>query len=465
MSQRASKRVPSGRVLSINRGLNKMTKTPWKAHRMPFAFAFIDVANEWRCRLKIYVIDSSSLMRDYTILARLHRDSIMIPLVVADELDAAKTRGGEAAWNARKALRYIEEEGLPVAQIEKEKKEDPDAAIIRTAKHVKEQLSNAKVCLLSEDFGMRLRARASGVESESYEDAIGDEHLGGWIQLEVSGKTTLKVYNEGFLSLEVLEAAEGDYASEGDTRRAIEALPVWTGVLLKSYDSSALTVWNGEGLIPARVKGASVNSRGLEQGLAQWGLHSREISLVSLTGEAGTGKSFLSFAAGLDGIQANRFSKLVIVKNFSEVGKGLGFLPGTLEEKLDPWLDSVRDTLKAINGPNGLSYFEMMMKRDKVEVVPMNFIRGRTFDNSFVILDEAQNTTPHEIKTVVTRTGKDSKIVLLGDTHQIDTFGQGRHSCGLSHVIRKFRDSDLAMHVQLSASQRSDLAGTAAKIL
>lgn len=405
--------------------------------------------------MKIYVVDSSSIMRDFTVLSRLNPDSLMIPLKVVDELDKAKTWKDEGAWNARKALKLLEGNEISIVDIEQAEGGDSDATIIRSALQVQGNLKSASVVLLTEDYGMRVRARARGLQSMSAEAALnGSSDEVSWLEFDVPSSVNVALFNDKYVP-----------GKDVADKNILDALPVWTGILLKSERSHALGVWNGEGVLPVRPKTHSVAPKGLEQTLALWALQCPEIPLVNLTGEAGTGKSFLALSAGFDGVQAGTWNKLVIVKNFVEVGKGLGYLPGDLNEKLAPWLDSLNDTIKSIYGEKSLDYWQMMMKRGQVEIVPMSFIRGRTFNNAFVVLDEAQNTSPHEIKTVVTRIGKHSKLALLGDTYQIDSPQFGTHSCGLSHVVRKFRDSKMSMSVKLTASQRSDLAGEAARLL
>lgn len=407
------------------------------------------------------IFDTSAIISDHTVLSVYSREQMVIPLTVVDELDKGKSLSGDAGWNARAALRYIESEGLHVCtNCETTKESDGDMSIIKCANNHSEE---SDVTLITEDAGMRVRARAVGLDCSTLND----------LQLDAFNNTTLAfvealspqfidvMHGKGHLSLSEMETMP----DAEPVLKAMHRSPIWSGVFLKSSCNSALVVWSGQGLTAVKTAKCSAQPRGAKQSIALWALQRPHIPLVTLTGAAGTGKSFIAFSAALDALQSRLYDRVVVVKNFQEVGKGLGYLPGTLEDKLAPWMDSVKDTIRAIYGKQGYDYFAMAIKKGDIEVVPLSFVRGRTFDKSFIIVDEAQNTTPHEIKTVVTRTGRDSKIVLLGDTEQIDITGRSKRSCGLDHVIRRFRDSSMALHCHLTSSQRSDLAGEAGRLL
>jgi len=403
--------------------------------------------------MRRFVLDTSSILRDWTVLERLPSDAIALPLRVLDELDAAKRYRDDTAWNARQAIKAIERQNFEILFVEPEPGEDPDATIIRSAV----ELAATFKVLLTEDYGMMVRARAKGLEAETADTILGEgREPGVAIELSVEKELIDDLHETG--SVEVAELPH--------LVPLFTQLRPWAPLILKNAKQSALAVWNGESVSLCRkTEGVSATAKCAEQSFALWALNAREIPLVALTGPAGTGKSFLTFASAFEAVKQRKFKRLVVVRNFQEVGKGLGFLPGTLEEKLDPWLDAMRDTFRALYGEEGVAYFEMSVKKGVIEIVPLSLIRGRTFEKSFVVLDEAQNTSPHEIKTVVTRMGMGSKLVLLGDTYQIDSPGAGEHSCGLSHVIRGFKHSKLAAHCHLKVTQRSDLAAEAAKLL
>ena len=213
-----------------------------------------------------------------------------------------------------------------------------------------------------------------------------------------------------------------------------------------------------------------VDPRNSEQRFAIEALLDPEIPLVTLTGLAGSGKTFLSLMAALNCTQGGQIAeqlgmkkRLVITRTLQPVGKDLGYLPGSMEDKMAPWLAPIMDNVR--HAFNDLTYFNHMISKGDIEIAPIPYIRGRTFSDAFVIVDEAQNATIHELKTIITRIGQNSKIVLLGDVDQIDTPYIDKRSNGLSIVIDRFRKSRLGAHVHLSKGQRSDLATEAGKIL
>ena len=185
--------------------------------------------------------------------------------------------------------------------------------------------------------------------------------------------------------------------------------------------------------------------------------------MVCLTGIAGSGKTFITLMSAIESLQAGRHERIVVTRSIQPVGRDLGYLPGDIKEKMAPWMAPLVDNFRYAF--KDMSYFEMMVDKGQVEISPLSYIRGRTFSNSFVIVDEAQNTTIHELKTIITRVGENTKIVLLGDTDQVDTPYIDKRSNGLSIVINKFRESDLVAHVHLQKGERSALATLASKVL
>ena len=187
-----------------------------------------------------------------------------------------------------------------------------------------------------------------------------------------------------------------------------------------------------------------------------------DIPLATLTGIAGSGKTFLTLMAALSGLYDKKYEKIVLTRTLQPVGKDIGFLPGDVNDKLDPWIGSIVDNYQHYF--KDLTYFELMRKKGQIEVSPLAFIRGRTFNNTFLIVDEAQNATIHELKTIITRVGENSKIILLGDIGQIDTPYIDSLSNGLTIVIEKLKNEKLAGHVCLLKGERSELATLASKV-
>ena len=210
---------------------------------------------------------------------------------------------------------------------------------------------------------------------------------------------------------------------------------------------------------------SNFEAKNKEQRFAQEALLQENIPLVTLTGLAGSGKTYVALMAGLDGVQQGRYKRIVISRSIQPVGKDLGYLPGDMDDKMQPWLAPITDNFRTMLSDKNFTYFDMMKERGELEVAPLAYIRGRTFNDAFVIVDEAQNATIHELKTIITRVGKNSKIVLLGDTEQVDTPYIDKLSNGLSIVVHKFRDKPQAAHVQLAKGQRSDIASIASLIL
>ena len=206
-----------------------------------------------------------------------------------------------------------------------------------------------------------------------------------------------------------------------------------------------------------------IKPRSKEQTAALHYLTSKDIPLVSLTGIAGSGKTFLTLLAAIDGLHSKSYERVVITRSIEPVGRDLGFLPGTLDEKMAPWLMPIVDNFRSAY--HDTTYFDTMRQKGHIEVSPVSYIRGRSFNNCFVIVDEAQNLTIHEIKTIVTRCGSGTKIVLLGDTDQIDTPYLDKFSNGLSIVIEKLKGKNLFAHIRLDRGERSPLATLASREL
>ena len=190
-----------------------------------------------------------------------------------------------------------------------------------------------------------------------------------------------------------------------------------------------------------------------------------DVSLVSITGIAGSGKTFLTLMAGLDGINQGKYKRIVITRNIQPVGRDIGFLPGDAEDKMLPWIAPIMDNFRQGVKDKDLTYFHAMKNSGQIEIAPLAFMRGRTFSDTFLIIDESQNCTIHELKTVITRIGENSKIVLLGDTDQVDTPYIDSLSNGLTIVSEKFKHEKIAGHIQLQKGERSNLSFIASKIL
>jgi PhoH-like ATPase len=209
-----------------------------------------------------------------------------------------------------------------------------------------------------------------------------------------------------------------------------------------------------------------ITARNPEQEYALWLLNNKDIQLVALSGIAGSGKSLMILASALkQTVDKGLYKKIIIIRPTVTVGKDLGFLPGNLEEKYDPWTQAVRDAISVIMAGEDATKTQYLFDSGIIEFAPMAFIRGRTFNNAFLYYDECQNISIHELKSSVTRAGYKSKVVVAGDWDQVDNFRIDKYSCGLAHVIQAFKGQKIFGHCNMVTSERSELAGLAAKLL
>jgi PhoH-like ATPase len=206
----------------------------------------------------------------------------------------------------------------------------------------------------------------------------------------------------------------------------------------------------------------NLTGKNKEQKFAIDMLNRDDIKVCSLTGIAGSGKTYMTLVSAMSGLQQKKYERIVITRSMQTVGKDIGFLPGDINDKMDPWLGPIMDNFR--QAFKDLTWFNMMREKGQIEVVPLAFIRGRTFSNTFLIVDEAQNSTIHELKTIITRVGEGSKIVLLGDIEQIDTPYLDTMSNGLTIAIEKLKGEELFGHVTLTKGERSEVATLASKI-
>ena len=211
------------------------------------------------------------------------------------------------------------------------------------------------------------------------------------------------------------------------------------------------------------VGSLKMKAKNKEQKFAMWALTAEEVKLVTITGLAGSGKTYIALVAAIAQIEEGKYDRLIITRNIEPVGRDMGFLPGTAEDKMAPWLAPILDNIRThFREP---LKFEAMKEKGLIEVAPLSFIRGRTFSNSIIFMDEAQNATISEVKAVITRVGEGSKIILMGDTDQIDTSYINGKTNGLSIVAKKMRNSKLTAHINLPSGVRSSLATEAGKLL
>lgn len=428
--------------------------------------------------MKKFILDTNVLLHDPKALQVFDDNDVVIPISVLDELDNAKIRPDERGRNARAVVRLLDKlrasgslsEGVKLNEstirVELNHRgnipqglssDKTDNRIISTALGLKAEY-NCPVIVVSKDINLRVKCDALGIEAQDYvKDKITtdlESIYSGIKTVRVTPCTIDQLYDEGCL--------------EGDSGYG-ECYPNQF-VILKSHN-------NQSGI--ARCVGPSnfekfnppqeiwdIRPRNVEQKCAIELLMDPNIKLVTLIGRAGAGKTLLACAAALHQIlnDSKVFQRMLISRPIQPMGRDIGFLPGDLEDKLKPWMQPIYDNLEFLLG----SDYQMLNEykyNGLIQVEPLTYIRGRSIPKSFIILDEAQNLTAKEIKTVITRIGQDSKIVITGDIEQIDNPYVDFADNGLTHVVERFKDKAIAGHVTLRKGERSELATLASEIL
>lgn len=442
---------------------------------------------------KIFVIDTSVLLYDKNSLEAFSGNNVVITMPVLEELDRFKEKPGIIGEAARYVNRFLDElrfaeqeENWKIVEehdlwisfdttaLQADEKTELDITrndnkIIASAMRLMKQYPDKKVSVITKDINLRVKCDALGVWAEDYyKDHIAPElgQFKGVEYIELQKKSIDSFYENK--SLDVADLDIGD----------IELCENMF-VIGKNDSASFLARYKSGNLIPlgkSSIENPNIEPRNSEQRFAINALLDPNISLVTLTGLAGSGKTFLALMAAIAGSHRGDFAhqleeagvtrrkRIVVTRTLQHVGsRDLGYLPGNMHEKMAPWLAPIVDNVRQAFDDSRL--FDDMVESGQIEVAPIPYIRGRTFSDAFIIVDEAQNATIHELKTIITRVGQNAKIVLLGDIDQIDTPYIDKRSNGLSIVIDKFKNSKLAAHVHLQKGQRSDLATEASNIL
>lgn len=437
---------------------------------------------------KIYVLDTSVVLSNCNAVYSFGKDDLVIPLKVLEEVDKHKNRQDGVGQNARNFIKILDElreqgslhEGV---RLEKGKGilrvakcdatsfpsdldlQVPDHVIIATAFGLSKTMLDKKIVVVSRDVNMRVICDSLGLGSETYDANQVISHS----EELYSGFTELKVDDE-FI--------ERFYAGEQmmlDEKQALAFFPhqFITLISTSNANKSALARFLNKDLPLKRIaeyKGKNkglygVESRNREQSFAMDLLMDPNIPLVTLVGKAGSGKTLTAIAAGLEQIfHKETYSRLIVSRPVQPLGRDIGFLPGTLEEKMLPWLTPIQDNLQFLLG-NDRATLEQYMERGTIEIEALTYIRGRSIAKAFMIIDEAQNLTAHELKTIVTRVGEGTKVVLTGDIEQIDNIYVNDTSNGLAYAVEKFKHTPLAGHISLIKGERSAIASLAARIL
>jgi len=424
---------------------------------------------------KTFIVDTSVLLYDKCSIHSFPGNDVVIPLIVLDELDRFKDKPGLLGEYARYVNRYLDDlrnvgslhDGVTInhdqtIRVDIDIHEIPasldgntgDNRIIAAALALK-AASDQPVVMVTKDINFRVKCDSLGIYSEDYyKDRIvhdKSEIYSGQAEVEAISPAVINhFYDDGSISTEHL-----DFDLNSNQY-----------VTVKYGNQSLIGVHRNGNVVPLinnLTKTIGITPRNKEQKFAIDALTRDDVKLVSMTGLAGSGKTFLTLMAGMSGIQDKRYDRIVITRSLQTVGKEIGFLPGDIDDKMSPWLSPILDNFRVAFKDS--TYFEMMRQKGQIEVSPLAFIRGRTFNNTFLIVDEAQNSTIHELKTIITRIGEGSKIVLLGDTDQIDTPYLDSLSNGLTVIVEKFKKYDIAAHITLMKGERSELATLASQVL
>jgi len=459
---------------------------------------------------KLFVLDTNVLMHDPTSLFRFEEHDIYLPILTLEELDNNKKGVTEVARNARQVSRFLDElvnatpdaigEGIPLTEksggaatgrlyLQTEvittvlpaslANGKADNQILAVVMHLQHLHTKRNVILVSKDINMRIKARALGIAAEDYfndkvlEDTdllysgmrelpgdFWDKHGKGMESWQQGGYTYYRITGPLVASLLVNEFLYQEKPGEQPLYVLVKEINGRTAVLqtLKDYTHQKNNVWG-------------ITARNREQNFALNLLMNPDVDFISLLGQAGTGKTLLTLAAGLMmTLELKVYSEIIMTRVTVPVGEDIGFLPGTEEEKMNPWMGALEDNLDVLNktdddaGEWGRAATRDLI-RSRIKVKSLNFMRGRTFINKFLIIDEAQNLTPKQMKTMVTRAGPGTKVVCLGNIAQIDTPYLTEGSSGITYVVDRFKGWAHSGHVTLQRGERSRLADHAAEIL
>lgn len=441
---------------------------------------------------KNYVLDTSVYLTDAESIFKFNNNDIFVPLKVLEEVDKHKTRQDSVGSNARRFIRVLDElrlkgnlqkgvrisKGLGILKvISYADLKDvifppdldirlPDHTIVATAKSVQMTAQARKTIMVSRDINMRVICDSIGIEAEDYvsEKAVvsSEDLYNGFVVQSVDDELIDRYYAGEEIIIAPEDADELWYPNEyvmmvSNANEKKSALGRFT-----NHHNPLMNVVN------KKIPDWNIVSRNKEQAFAIDMLMDPSIKIVTLVGRAGSGKTLCAIAAGLQqtiGLRAdeNHYSRLIVSRPVQPLGKDIGFLPGTMEEKMLPWLMPIQDNLKFLMGDR--TSLEMYMEKGKIEIEALTYIRGRSIANAFIVIDEAQNLTKHEIKTIITRIGEGTKIVLTGDIEQIDNVYVNETSNGLAHAIESFKEYPIAGHVTFRKGERSEVATLASKVL
>lgn len=437
---------------------------------------------------KLFIIDTNVLLHDYKCIYNFEENDVIIPIVVLEELDKFKRGNDQINFHAREFTRELDKlsgdmlltvniplgENLGNMHIETGKdfsekisqsfpERTADHRILAIADYVCNSNKDKTVVLITKDINLRMKAKSLGIIAQDYKNDkvanIDDLYKGIKVLEGVNQESISKLY----------ELPEGVGVEEFNLDSNMTGHQFF---IMKNNGSSALAHYNPVNKMLNRVIKQTtygIDPRNAEQTFAIEALSNPDIQLVSLTGKAGTGKTLLALAAALQ--QQKRYKQIFLARPIVPLAnRDMGFLPGDVKEKMDPYMQPLYDNLTVIKhkfshqSPEFLKINDLM-KEEKLLITPLAYIRGRSLSSIFFIVDEAQNLTPHEIKTIITRAGEGTKMVFTGDIEQIDSPYLDTASNGLSYLSDKMKNQDIFAHVNLVKGERSFLAELASKLL
>ena len=436
---------------------------------------------------KNYVLDTNVLLHDPRAIFGFEDNNVVIPIFVIDEIDTFKKDQSELGRNARQVARLLDShrgEGslsrpvpmqnggsLTIALGSRSPLESirdghgMDNLILEVAMEVRDADPKTPTILVTKDVNMRIRGDALGLRAVDYdaENITLDELYSGAAEMSLPGDQIDRFYAD----------------SQAAPPEELGQLAPNQYILLRNRDNPGQTALGRFD----KASGKVVPIRKLRDGV--WGIRPRnkeqhyaldlllqdDVKLITLVGKAGTGKTLLALAAGLQKVvEEQAFHKLLVSRPVFPLGRDIGFLPGDIEEKLNPWMQPIYDNIELLLGlskgdrKEGRSYTELF-ELGFVEIEPLTYIRGRSLPNVFMIVDEAQNLTPHEVKTIITRAGEGTKIILTGDPYQIDNPYIDSSNNGLTTVVERFKDEAISGHISFVKGERSELAELATQLL
>lgn len=434
---------------------------------------------------KNYILDANILIHDPNSIFQFADNTVIIPVGVISEIDQFKKERTDRGYSARAVVRLLDSlrgdgkyslaSGIPLEgggtlkvfcdprRVYTSGNGSADVEILRVAQVVQESEPDLPVIVVTKDINLRIRADAVGVRAEDYETdrVLLSDLYSGQIELAISTEEMGRFQQTGKLSVPAgLQVFPNQYV-------LMRSNSGTGGSALGRIDAECANI---APITESREGLGGIKPLNKEQYFAIDALLDDRIQLVTLMGKAGTGKTLLAIAAGMhETLRRKRYRHLLVCRPIFPVGRDIGFLPGDVEQKLDPWMKPVVDAVEFLLDAGGLikghSDCQSLLHSGLIEIQPLTYIRGRSISKRFVVIDEAQNLTPLEVKTVITRIGLGAKVVLTGDPYQIDNPYVDADSNGFTYLVNRFKSQPIAAHIELCKGERSELAELAANLL